>query len=94
MYTGEGQAARDIQNRRFSSNGNGPSGIVCNADMHVGEIREFYKVDDRGQNLMHSAMSQLNLSARVYHRILKLARTIADLAGCEEIQFVHLAEAL
>jgi len=43
---------------------------------------------------MRSAMAQLNLSARAYHRILKLARTIADLAGCEEIQCVHLAEAL
>jgi magnesium chelatase family protein len=39
-------------------------------------------------------MSQLNLSARAYHRILKLARTISDLAGCEEVQSVHLAEAL
>jgi magnesium chelatase family protein len=46
------------------------------------------------QRLMRAAMTQLNLSARAYHRILKLARTIADLAGCEEIQSVHLAEAL
>ena len=88
------QAARDIQNRRFSSNGDGSSGIVCNADMHVGEIRQFCKVDNQGQSLMRAAMTQLNLSARAYHRILKLARTIADLAGCEEIQSVHLAEAL
>jgi magnesium chelatase family protein len=43
---------------------------------------------------MRSAMSQLNLSARAYHRILKLARTIADLAACEEIGSAHLAEAL
>jgi magnesium chelatase family protein len=43
---------------------------------------------------MHSAMMQLNLSARAYHRILKLARTIADLAGSDAIQSVHLAEAL
>jgi len=43
---------------------------------------------------MRAAMSQLNLSARVYHRILKLARTIADLAGSEEIQSAHLAEAI
>jgi magnesium chelatase family protein len=47
-----------------------------------------------GQSLMRSAMSQLQLSARAYHRILKLARTIADLAGSEEIQSTHLAEAL
>jgi magnesium chelatase family protein len=86
------QAARDIQNKRFSSNGS--SGIVCNADMHVGEIREFCKLQDEGQSLMRAAMTQLNLSARAYHRILKLARTIADLAGREEIQSVHLAEAL
>jgi magnesium chelatase family protein len=86
------QAARDIQNKRFSSNGS--SDIVCNADMRVGEIRQFCKLQDEGQGLMRSAMTQLNLSARAYHRILKLARTIADLAGSEDIQSVHLAEAL
>jgi magnesium chelatase family protein len=46
------------------------------------------------QSLMWVAMTQLNLSARAYHRILKLARTIADLAGCEDIQSAHLVEAL
>ncbi|HEX9389454.1 MAG TPA: YifB family Mg chelatase-like AAA ATPase [Anaerolineales bacterium] len=86
------QAARDIQNTRFSKNGS--SDIVCNADMRVGEIRQFCKLQDEGQSLMRAAMTQLNLSARAYHRILKLARTIADLAGCEEIESVHLAEAL
>ena len=86
------QAARDIQNKRFS--GNGSSDIICNADMRVGEIRQFCRLQDEGQSLMRAAMSQLNLSARAYHRILKLARTIADLAGSEEIQSVHLAEAL
>ena len=86
------QAARDIQNKRFSSNGS--SDIVCNADMRVGEIRQYCRLPDDGQSLMRAAMSQLNLSARAYHRILKLSRTIADLAGCEEIQSVHLAEAL
>ena len=60
----------------------------------VGEIRQFCKLPDEGQSLMRAAMSQLNLSARAYHRILKLARTIADLAGSEEIQSGHLAEAL
>jgi len=86
------QAARDIQNKRFSSNGS--SDIICNADMCVGKIRQFCKLQDEGQSLMRAAMSQMNLSARAYHRILKLARTIADLAGREEIQSAHLAEAL
>ena len=62
--------------------------------MHVGEIRQFCKLPEEGQSLMWAAMTQLNLSARAYHRILKLARTIADLAGSGEIQSVHLAEAL
>ena len=86
------QAARDIQQKRFSNNGS--SDIICNADMRVGEIRQFCKLQDEGQSLMRAAMTQLNLSARAYHRILKLARTIADLAGSEEIQSAHLAEAL
>ena len=86
------QAARDIQNKRFS-NGEAKD-IICNADMRVGEVRQFCQLQDEGQSLMRSAMSQLNLSARAYHRILKLSRTIADLAGSEEIQSAHLAEAL
>jgi magnesium chelatase family protein len=85
------QTARDIQTKRFQNNS---SDLVCNADMRVGEIRQFCRLQDEGQSLMRAAMSQLNLSARAYHRILKLARTIADLAGSEEIQSVHLAEAL
>jgi len=48
--------------------------------MRVGEIRKFYDLQDKSQSLMRAAMTQLNLSARTYHRILKLARTIADLA--------------
>ena len=62
--------------------------------MRVKEIREHCKLDDQTQSLMRSAMTQLKLSARAYHRILKLARTIADLAGSEDVQSVHLAEAL
>ena len=86
------QSARDIQNQRFSLNG--ASDIVCNADMRIGEVRQFCTLQPDGQSLMRAAMSQLNLSARAYHRILKLARTIADLAGSDAIQSVHLAEAL
>ena len=62
--------------------------------MRIGEIRQFYKLQDDGQSLMWAAMTQLNLSARAHHHILKLARTIADLAGSEEIQSAYLAEAL
>jgi magnesium chelatase family protein len=62
--------------------------------MRVREIRQFCKLQDEGQSLMRAGMAQLNLSAHAYHRILKLARTIADLAGSDEIQSTHLAEAL
>jgi magnesium chelatase family protein len=68
--------------------------VICNADMRVGEIRQFCRLPEEGQSLMRAAMSQFNLSARAYHRILKLARTIADRARCDEIQSLHLAEAL
>jgi magnesium chelatase family protein len=62
--------------------------------MRVGEIWQFCRLQAEGQSLMRAAMSQLNLSARVYHRILKLTCTIADLAGSEDIQSTHWVEAL
>jgi len=62
--------------------------------MCVRKIRQFCKLQDGGQSLMRAAMAQLNLSARAYHRILKLARTIADLDGSEDIQSAHLADVL
>jgi magnesium chelatase family protein len=68
--------------------------VQCNADMRPAEVRQFCDLDETSRTLMRSAMSQLQLSARAYHRILKLARTIADLAGSESIQPAHLAEAL
>jgi magnesium chelatase family protein len=68
--------------------------ITCNADMRPAEVRQFCQLDDTGRSLMKTAMQQLQLSARAYHRVLKLARTIADLAGSETIQPNHLAEAL
>jgi len=79
------QAARDIQRSRLSKI-DSKHPIFCNADMRVGEIWQFCKLQDEGQILMSATMSQLNLSVRAYHRILKLARTIADLAGSEEIE--------
>jgi len=86
------QSARDRQTARYANSDS--KNVVSNADMRVKEIREYCKLDDQSQSLMRSAMAQLQLSARAYHRILKLARTIADLAGNDEIQPVHLAEAL
>src|SRR5574341_666639 len=68
--------------------------IACNADMSPALVRQHCALDDTCRGLMKSAMSQLQLSARAYHRILKLARTIADLAGAEVISPTHLAEAL
>jgi len=94
------QTARNIQQLRFT-NPSTSSGqrhqspdVFSNAGRRVGEIRQFCQLQDEGQSLMRAAMSQMQLSARAYHRILKLARTIADLAGSEEIQSPHLAEAL
>jgi magnesium chelatase family protein len=68
--------------------------IACNAYMRPAEVRQFCELDETSRTLMRSAMNQLQLSVRAYHRILKLARTIADLAGNEHIQPDHLAEAL
>ncbi|MBT3711973.1 MAG: ATP-binding protein, partial [Anaerolineae bacterium] len=85
------EKARQIQRERFSDLNNG---VMTNADMRVAEVRQFCELDDAGQQLVKAAMPQLQLSARAYHRILKLARTIADLTGEENIQSTHLAEAL
>ncbi len=69
-------------------------GVACNAEMHPAEIREYCELDAAGQSLIKAAMRQMHLSARAYHRILKLSRTIADLAGSERIEAAHLAEAV
>ena len=89
------ETARELQRRRFLKDELPfPNAITCNADMRPAELRQFCELDDTSRKLMRSAMSQLQLSARAYHRILKLSRTIADLAGSEAIQPTHLAEAL
>jgi magnesium chelatase family protein len=82
-------AARARQQARFNG-----SGLSCNADMTPAHIREFCELDDASKSLMRSAMSQLGMSARAFHRVLKLARTIADLAGTDRIQAAYLAEAI
>lgn len=87
------EKVREIQRKRFSTL-DSPSSISCNAEMRPTEVRKFCALDDTCRGLMKTAMSQLQLSARGYHRVLKLARTIADLAGSAEIGPSHLAEAL
>jgi len=78
------EVARQRQRERFSNSGSS-NPVTCNADMRPAEVRKFCILDETGQALMQSAMNQLQLSARGYHRVLKLVRTIADLAGSESI---------
>jgi magnesium chelatase family protein len=88
------EAAREAQRARFTKSDASAKGIYCNADMRNSDIRAYCKLDEPSQNLMRAAMQQMHLSARAYHRILNLARTIADLASSTEISATHLAEAL
>ncbi len=81
--------ARDIQLRRLKG-----LGIYCNAAMNHRQVERFCKLDTAGNALMENAFCKLGLSARSYDRILKVARTIADLAGSDTIQTLHLAEAI
>ncbi len=83
------QAARERQRARFAG-----TALISNADMGPSEVRKYCRTDDSAQSLLKAAMQQLHLSARAFHRTLKLARTIADLAGIEQIGAVHAAEAL
>jgi magnesium chelatase family protein len=83
------EKARQLQRDRFKG-----STLTANADMHPAQVRQYCSLDESCRNLMRAAMNQLQLSARAYHRILKLARTIADLNGSAAISATHLAEAL
>lgn len=82
--------ARERQAHRFAHLPN----IETNADMGPTEVRQFCPLDNAGHQLIGAAMRQLQLSARAYHRVLKLARTIADIAGEERIAPHHIAEAI
>ena len=78
------EAARERQ--QSASQGRASRPLYCNADMGPAEVRQFCDLDQAGRGLIKAAMQQLGLSARAYHRVLKLARTIADLAGSEAFE--------
>ena len=82
--------ARDIQNKRFEDKAD----VYANAQMSPKNVRDICRINEAGQILLKTAMEKLGLSARAYDRILKVARTIADLDGTEEIELEHLAEAI
>jgi len=82
--------AREIQSERFK----GRKDIYCNAMMPANMVKEICVINDAGRTLLKTAMERLGLSARAYDRILKVSRTIADLAGTPEIKIEHLAEAI
>jgi len=86
---GRVERARDIQARRLTG-----SRLTCNADMGPAEVRKHCELDETGRSLLRTAAQQLQLSARTYHRLLKVSRTVADLAGSERSQTTQLAEAI
>ena len=83
-------AARKIQEERFKPY----KGIHCNAMMTENMLHEFAEPDAASLDMLRMAMERLKLSARAYSRILKVARTIADLAGSEKVESMHIAEAI
>lgn len=82
--------ARQIQSDRFKDQQN----IYCNAMMSSNMVKDICQINDAGRALLRTAMERLGLSARAYDRILKVSRTIADLAASPEIKIEHLAEAI
>jgi magnesium chelatase family protein len=91
IVRGRVEETRRVQGARFSD-----SRLLYNAEMTPTEVRQYCQsmLDDQAQSLLKLAMTQLSLSARAFHRVLKLARTIADMAGASEIAAPHVAEAV
>jgi magnesium chelatase family protein len=81
--------AREVQNARFAA-----TNVHCNAKMTAPLIKKYCKLDDESSKLLQNAFERLNISARAYNRVLKVARTIADLDGSATILTKHVAEAL
>ena len=84
------ERARLIQRDRFRTQ----RGVYANAHMSARDIRKYCRLSDPVESLLRTAITRLGLSARAYHRVLKIARTIADLAGEAEIGTTHVAEAI
>jgi magnesium chelatase family protein len=82
--------ARQLQQERFAAKRK----VRCNAQMSPRDLKAFVPLDADSENLLRMALSELNLSARAYDRILKVSRTIADLAGAEKVDATHLSEAI
>ena len=82
--------ARKLQLERFATKRK----VRCNAQMSARDIKTFVPLDAESEGLLRMALSELNLSARAYDRILKVSRTIADLAGDEKVNATHLSEAI
>jgi magnesium chelatase family protein len=79
--------ARKIQKERFKKD-------KTNSEMEIPEIKKYCEIDSKSENLLRKYVDSGRLSVRGYHRVLKVARTIADLEGSEKISFEHLSEAL
>lgn len=82
-------AARERQHARFNG-----TRISCNARMGTRELKKFCALDEAASELLKFAMADLNFSARAYDRILKVARTMADLAGSDDVRSEHVSEAI
>jgi magnesium chelatase family protein len=83
------EAARALQQARFAG-----TALACNADMTVAEVKEHCTLDETCQQLARTAVERMGLSARAYHRVIKVARTIADMSSAANIEAPHLAEAI
>ncbi len=81
------QLARETQSDRFGK-------AMCNADMSPSQLKKYCQLNGEASDLLRAAFTNLKLSARAHNKIIKVARTLADLAGCQEIQVEHVAEAV
>jgi magnesium chelatase family protein len=84
------EAARERQYARYHD----LPGVLTNSDLGAGKIEKFCKMDESAETLLKAALRKLQLSARAYHQVLKVSRTIADLAASDIIRMEHVAEAV